>query len=250
MTAELLLQAYKRGLIPGPQEDESSFFKRLSACRELGVSIAQPLFGFVIDWVAVVISNKNLLLWEGAAVWTSPDAPPQIQLRKTFFGTKLFLKDTREFLAHEAVHAARCLFEEPQFEEILAYQTSPSRFRRFWGPLFESSKESSVFMITFLVSFVCQWWFSGPLYLVPLAFLGYFILRLTRRQHIFRGCLKKTSYPFMICLTDEEIKRFSKISQEEISIWLNEKEGARYTLLRSILSAFERKGCGETCDIL
>lgn len=250
ITDKFLIDAYKRGLIPGPYEDEIAFFKRLSNCRDLGFCIKQPLFGFFIDWVPIVISNKNLLPWEGAAVWISQQAPVQIQLRKTFLRTSFFLKDKSEFLAHEAVHAARCQFEEPQFEEVLAYQTSKSCFRKFWGPLFQSSKESTLFMITFIASFVSHWLFSGPFYLLALAFIGCLIYRLLKKQHIFKKCLKKTSYPFMLCLKDEEIKRFSRMPRQDILSDIQQKSSLRHHLLRVILSALERKECGDACDIL
>ncbi len=229
-----LAKFYEQGLIPGPQEDATSFLKRVetaSALNRQNLSpVTQELFGFSIEWVPVFFSNKKLLPWEGAAIWISEGEIPHIQLRKHFFKTQLFQKDQGEFLAHESVHAARLLFEEPQFEEILAYQTSKNCFRRFWGPLFRSSKESSLFMAIFAGVLFCGWFFPWIIYLLPLSMLGYFIFRLMRNQHIFSKCLKKTSLPFMLCLTDAEIILFSKLSPQEIAAYLDKQEGIRSKL--------------------
>jgi hypothetical protein len=239
-----LIKAYERGLIPGPHENDASFLERVEAISESKFSNLSPLtdelFGFSIDWVPVVSSNKNLLPWEGAAIWISQGAIPQIQLREHCLKTKLFLRDSDEFLAHEAVHAARMSFEEPQFEEILAYQTSKKCFRKFWGPLFRSSKESSLFGAVFGVSLICGWVLPGPFWLLSLSLSGYFIFRLVHSQRIFAKCLKKTSLPFMLCLTDKEIRLFSQLGEEEIMPYLEKQQGLRHHLLN--LLVFAKKG--------
>lgn len=222
-------KAYKRGLIPGPKETEEEFLKRVEACKVHSnlSSRTQEVFGFSIDWVPVTVSNKNLFPWEGAAIWIMSDAPPQIQLREHFFKTKLFQKDMDEFLAHEAVHAARMMFEEPQFEEILAYQTSKNRFRKFWGPLFRSSKESLLLVSVLAATLACGWFLPWQIYLLPMSVLVFFCVRLVRSQRIFDKCLKKTSLPFMLCLSDEEIRLFSQFSEEEIKAYVDGQASLR-----------------------
>ena len=228
------LGLYKQGLIPGPKETEAGFLKRVQSCQVCTSSLRQELFGFSINWVPVTVSNKNLLPWEGAAIWICEEGPPQIQLREHFFKTKLFQKDREEFLSHEAVHAARMVFDEPQFEEILAYQTSKNRFRKFWGPLFRSPKESLLFMSVLALSLTCGWFLPWQIYLLPLSILAYFIVRLVRFQRIFVQCLKKTSLPFMLCLSDKEIKMFSQLSQEEIEAYVDGQRSFRQVFLRHI----------------
>lgn len=227
-------KTYKRGLIPGPKETEEEFLKRVQICQAHSnlSSRTQEVFGFSIDWVPVTVSNKNLLPWEGAAIWIMSDAPPQIQLREHFFKTKLFQKDREEFLAHEAVHAARVMFEEPQFEEILAYQTSKKRFRKFWGPLFRSSKESLLLVSVLAATLAFGWFLPWQIYLLPLSLLTYLSVRLIHFQRIFSKCLKKTTLSFMLCLSDEEIKLFASLPKEGIEAYVEGQAPLRRSFLK------------------
>ena len=42
-------------------------------------------------------------------------------------------------------------FEEPQFEELLAYRNSPAAWRRWLGPIVEAPWESLLFMLSLLL---------------------------------------------------------------------------------------------------
>lgn len=45
------------------------------------------------------------------------------------------------------------MYEEPKFEEILAFDSSTSVFRRFFGPIVKSSYESSIFILILFLLF-------------------------------------------------------------------------------------------------
>lgn len=203
---ELLLFA-KRGLIPGPNEDEKAFLQRASKLESFSPedwkeahAKTEKLYGFAIDWVSCTYSNHKLPFWEGAATWISEEGIPSIQLRNGFKKGKYLGYTRSEVLAHEAVHAARSAFEEPRFEEILAYRTSTNFFRKCLGPLFRKPKESLLFLLFF-----------------PLGI--FFLFRLLRDQWIFQGCLQKLPLPVILCLTDKEIARFAEIKPDSSLRW-------------------------------
>jgi hypothetical protein len=169
-----------------------------------------------LEAVEFSFSNKKLLPWEGGCLWQRENEKPLLQLRKVFKKKErfLWLYSKKEIIEHELVHAKRLHFDEPIFEEVLAYQTSPSAFRKFFGPFFRNSKESLLF---FLSSFTLI--FMPVIYL---AIFGFFILRLIRVQTIFLGtkkklikkfqCEKKT-FEHMIQLKDKEIISIYKNKQ-------------------------------------
>lgn len=227
---ERLIELNRRGLIHAPDESDDTFFLR---CRRASSSTASPpstlaksLFDIEPDWVWMVYDNKGLRFWEGGCTWTKSDHIT-LQLNKAFQKKESYLGYSRdEVIAHELVHVVRGQFEEPIFEEILAYQTSPSAFRRFFAPLFRTARESLFFMVSLTVLLAASF-----LNLFQMAaFIGLFCLmlggtcRLLWAQHTFNKTQKKLhklvgkerSLAVMIRLTDREIIRFSKMAIEEV----------------------------------
>ena len=134
---DALLEYFHRGLIPGPDESEEAFLFRVEQAKPLAhpewSDLALP---FKIDWVPITYSNHKIAWWEGAATWISGEDLPAVQLRKSFERGFFLGYKRSEVLSHEAVHAARMRFEEPLFEEVLAYSTASQAWKRFLGPLF------------------------------------------------------------------------------------------------------------------
>lgn len=225
----------RRGLIQGPEEEESEFFQRCSSLPSLKqshcFSLAKKLFDIEPDWIETKYDNTNLRLWEGGCTWI--DGPHiTVQLRKEFLKKRSYLGyHEEEILAHELVHAVRGAFHEPIFEEILAYQSSPSRFRCFLGPLLRSSKEAFILIAHSLACLLAVLFefFQAALILSFFILASFGILRLLRFQTIFLRTkkslgtiLKKESIlPVMLRLTDKEIIRFSKMKGEEILAYAN-----------------------------
>lgn len=150
----------------------------------------------------IIYSNKGLLPWQGGCTFIE-EGKIKIQLRKAYeHKNKIYgIYPKEEIITHELVHAKRMHLEEPCFEEILAYYTSKSSFRRYVGPLFRSSSESILFLLSFFPLIV------NPLYtfaalLIPL----YFIARLIKYQRIFLRALKKEPFEKLMQMTDQEIK--------------------------------------------
>ncbi len=236
-----LLSLSQRGIFPGPSESSIAFFSRadsLSAKEITGYSGSMTLMNKIYstspDWIETIVSSKGLSPWEGAAVWIEekPEVGRtcQIQIKNSFLA-RLYPQD--EVVAHEMVHAMRLMFDENHFEEILAYRTSKNRFRRYFGPLFSSPKESKFFLILLLGSWLCYWaeiifdlnlggeWILA----LPMLALGFGVFRLWRSQRIFSAALRnlknaidQSANPLAAALrlTDNEIEQFAKSSPQEI----------------------------------
>lgn len=224
-TRDQVLQALnKRGLIPGPEECEETFFAR--CVRSASNASSAQLWDMKLDWVKILYQSKGLHFWEGGCTWIEGDQT-LIQLHPSFFKKRRHWGYCQEeIISHELVHVIRGAFEEPIFEEILAYHTSPSPFRRYWGPLWRTTHETTAFLIILFLCTIasffeplgwCAWGCSALL-------LGYFSVRLIRNQRIFKRALQRIkghvgiekSLPLMLHLTDQEIIHFSKIGHNEV----------------------------------
>ena len=153
---------------------------------------------------------------------------PYIQLHPRFKKGRFWIYSLEEVLAHEAVHAARSYFDEPEFEEILAYQTARTKFRKFFGPLFRAPHEALICMGSFFIPILGQFFDLEILWTLPCLILGYFMMRLVRSQMIFERCKKKVGLPALLYLTDEEIRSFSKLSKEKIFSYLKNSQLLRH----------------------
>ncbi len=222
-----LLEYFHRGLIPGPEESEEAFLSRAQQAKPLAHpewdDVALP---FKIDWVPITYSNHKIAWWEGAATWISQADLPSIQLRKSFEKGSFLGYKRSEVLSHEAIHAARMRFEEPLFEEMLAYSTAPQAWKRFFGPLFSRTWEPIVLMVGVAMG---VFWPVVPILIIVLGLGG-----LSYRQWIFKRCCRKLSLPVVLTLTDREMKQFALMTEEEIQAYL-EKDSTVLFRVRKIL---------------
>lgn len=239
-----------QGWILAPDETKESllFRKSLSEKKKDENTIekevhdlTESLYGFRLENAQIIYSNNSLLPWQGALLWTyftEEGTPfPVIQMRESYRKKIFCLYDPKEILAHELLHAARFAFKEPLFEEVFAYKTSKSWFRRFFGPLFIFPIEPTIFILlsvigslgfVFFDCYFCFW--------TPFLFLIYLFLRLLLIQSLFclaENRLKKTGVlhsivPFMVRLSDWEIIKFAFSSNKSINrtFCLKRKEGS------------------------
>ncbi|MEI8301541.1 MAG: hypothetical protein WCG10_08055, partial [Chlamydiota bacterium] len=163
-----------------------------------------------IDWLLTTDFSKGLPFWEPAATWMIEKDNVTIPLLQV---KKRYKKMRPELLKHETVHIARSAFKEPIYEEFLAYATSKSKWRRFFGPIFRSTKESLFFVVLALLPSLTLW------LLIPLGSYSLWLLvRLMIHQKIFKTSLDNLSKIFRIAsplkiairLTDKEIKLFAR----------------------------------------
>lgn len=106
MTDEELLTYNHSGFIPGPEEDEEKFLRRVDSTKaaylKLGVAAIpsshwdwvekklQDGFDFIPSCLPAFYSNRCLAPWQGAAAWVERDQILAIQLREAFQKRDLF----------------------------------------------------------------------------------------------------------------------------------------------------------------
>ncbi len=148
----------RQGLIPGPEESSDDFRKRVEKCLKKGISPdsallqacgnTQILFDVRPTWVPLTYSDSGLAPWHGACAWIyATPLHATLQVRKRWKEKeKSWGYSREELLSHELCHVGRMAFEEPQFEEVLAYRTSSPGYRRWAGPMVQSSGEAMGFL--------------------------------------------------------------------------------------------------------
>lgn len=272
-----LLRTYrKQGFIIGPNETEENFLQRVDICKDvlpekffpisspklfdknqiLSLLIHNTLYKHkkyaillaTFSWMPIFVSNYKLPFWIGGVVWICSEdnvTVPILQLREHFrkrCRINLYLPE--EICMHEALHAMRTTFEEPKFEEFLAYSTSPSSLHKWLGPLFQTSLESTVFLLSLLFGSVGS--FFSYLAILPfLLYLSFLILRLCSRHKAMSACIKNIedlfpkidAFSIVIHLTDKEILQFSKISQEELSLYIRSQSCLRWSQISSLFES-------------
>ena len=261
MSPNELLTLARKGWIPAPLETEEAFLLRIESAKqtashfeppleqrellEEGSTITKKIYGFFIDWVPVVFSNRKLSIFEGAAAWIFQEkkgGPKEafLQLRKNLKGKKYLYRyyPLKELVAHELVHVARMAYEEPLFEEMLAYETSESSFRKALGPLFRQPKEMNFFLLTLVLPLFGT--FLPYLWVIPLLALIGFLARLLFHRRVFerkKQEIRLSSIPetnqglYLLCLSDEEF--FQK------GIPLPQGDTPRETLLKTLAKRLE-----------
>ncbi len=271
MNTELLL-LNQRGFIPGPKETQEDFFKRIELCEKFSKnpdlfskefffssqniltwhewdwprSRVTELFDVTPDWIVAFYSKKDLSFYQGAATWImerkdkNKFAAVQFQpsLKK---GKYFWFYDRDEMLSHEAVHVVRMAFNDAKTEEIFAYLTSSSSFRKIFGPIFQSSTETHLLFFFLLAGLGAQLLCTFfPLGVVAWFFqvLSFFLIvkglfRLFRiRKKFFKTYKKlsqilkcsKKSRAVLFRLTDKEIFSFSKKNISEILQYIQERK--------------------------
>lgn len=214
-----LVELDRRGLILAPDETLAAFETRLRTLREHVVELRQELqqggeldffgvhlesqdaippdcfrapqettrelFGFAIDWVPGFFTNYRMgFLFAGCAYYSYDDFFALFIVRKSFQDREKWLIYKRaELIAHELCHIARVGFRSRNYEEIFAYHTSASSFRRRLGGVLRTPTDTwlllgSVGFLTLVqtVNVVLrppELWYAHPM---PLFFLGVFMV--------------------------------------------------------------------------
>lgn len=215
-----------RGLIQGPSESENEFFTRVLAATPLpfpqsAVDLFESLFSMRPNWVPLLVQKHPLKPWEGAVTWIEGSCVT-VQIKSL---TPPLSYSLEEILAHELVHAVRVAFQEPLFEEILAFQTSRKRWRRFLGPLFSRPLDTYLFLSSLLLSWGGYWigwwldieWLRLSAWALPLLFFLVLFTKLVYLQTVFhraRSHLEATNpkeaLKILLISSDAQIKRLSQ----------------------------------------
>jgi len=221
------------------------------------LSVEEYLYGVFPKWIPMTYSNRGLLPWQGAALWVFGEKIPLIQLRKGFKKGRFLFYSRDEVLNHEILHALRVAFNEPRFEEILAYEHSASRWRQFLGPLFRKPSHALFFISLILISLVVQttslFFLSSPFLpiirivtVIPFIDLVFRFAALIKDRRMLKKALKKLSqifpnqkntFPIVLRLKDSEIQKFASQPVEKILEYL-EDEVSKSPRIRQILAQF------------
>ncbi len=255
-----------KGFWPGPHEEPESFLARVS-CQgepqyedELKPYLVKAedrlkgLLGACLPSLKIEFNNKGLHLFEAGALWVIEDNGVKrslIQIKENFKKGFFLFYTLDEVLAHEMLHAMRVEYEEPIYEEILAYFTSSISWRRYFGPLIVRPYEAILLLLLAGVGSVLDVFFelSYFIFLLPILWGGYLTLRLLFRQRRFRRAFKivkllvkdeKNAFSFIARMTDQEIDFFSQKSLKEIRSYIDRIKGSSLrweALFKEIISS-------------
>ncbi|MCP5492324.1 MAG: hypothetical protein H7A40_04710 [Chlamydiales bacterium] len=247
------LKAYcLQGIIPGPEESEDSFFKRAKKLTNADAEtpkVRAPylqkafqsiynLYGVSHINVKLFHSNAKLMPWEGGATWIS-DNEVSIQLPRRRYW--LARSDYTEIITHEFVHVMRQKFDEPIFEELIAYQSSPKYWRRILGPFLAQSWRCFLLLGSFVLGQIADWYSLSCHWTPIITALATFPLAILTsiRHYQFQKVKKMMESSFrpsfanfaMLFLTDREIIRFAQSDPAKICKYLKSGKSLR---LRSL----------------
>lgn len=186
-------------------------------------------------------SNKGLYIWEGGGIW-------EYEIQGFNFSViqlnQRWRRLQKEIIEHEIVHQLRQGFNQPVFEEYIAYYLSSSKLRSYFGPIFHNSKESILVMIiTIIGAFSIAYFESVWVWIGLLLVVVFFLLRVILNQRILRKAEKNIRKIFpdlnviniLLCLTDDEIKRFSSDSLEQCCDYVKLASCPRWQQIKSLL---------------
>jgi hypothetical protein len=120
--------------------------------------VTEELYGFKTDWVPGFCTNYKMgLLFAGCAWYSLDDFFAVFIIRKAFATSpKWLIYGPTELLAHELCHVARIAYNSATYEEVFAYQTASSGFRRLIGGLLRSPMDTYVLLGSVAVLLVSQ----------------------------------------------------------------------------------------------
>ena len=278
LSDEDLLRYNREGLIPGPGETEPAFqvraeyalhlkeefakrpadqnpFTAQEAGPEVFIQEVYPvtkrLFDIAPTWIPLFISNYKLSPWHGGCAWIfklDEHAPTAafFQLRKAFKSSERYLAmySRKELIAHELAHVGRMSFEEPRYEELIAYRSAQSGFRRWFSPIVQSSMESALFVTVvgglflldffFLTSDAYTYYLKAMwLKLIPVAMILFALWRLQKKHRHFNACRQnlvsllkeeRKADAVIYRLSDAEIEAFAAMPPQEIGAYCAEQK--------------------------
>jgi hypothetical protein len=232
----------RRGFLPASDESEATFYARGGAAvsQVEGLDYCEQLFGVRPDWVPLFEGRAKLAPWQGAVLWVDEENRPTIQIAPR----RGYARE--EMIAHELIHAVRLPLRSKRFEEIIAYQTSRKRWRRFFGPIVRTPSEVYVFFFALL----CQWIpFFGCRFIFP-ALLLFGLMRLCLTQRVFYRCRRKLSQcvgkealALTARLTDEEIALFAQLEPDAIRAYIAQQQQLRWKMLKSLYPVLLNMSC-------
>ena len=225
---DCLWEWYKEGFAPGPYESMADFELRVKAVKGAlaspeafleAVGVTYESIDDVSPGFLVIRSKKGLAFWFGAMTYICEWKGQKIPIIELPKGKRGLGLTTNDLIAHEEVHFLRSTFCEPRFEEVIAYRTSRSKWRKWLGPIFQNPWESYLCMAFFLsfpfLPFI-PFFYALIITVIVATYLTLITYRLFRNQTIYQKAMKRLSYHYKNCeeilklYTDLEIKKTAK----------------------------------------
>lgn len=118
----------------------------------------RSLYDFEIDWVPGFYANYRMgFLFAGCAFYSYDDFFAVFIIRKAYKKRERWLIYKRsELMAHELCHIAHIGFHATNFEELFAYQTSESSFRRMFGGMLRTTTDTYLLLGSVLLLLIAQ----------------------------------------------------------------------------------------------
>jgi hypothetical protein len=164
----------------------------------------ERLYGFRLDWVpGFFINPRHSLLFGGCAFYFFPDFFALFIIRRAFATrSRWLIYSRRELLAHELCHVARIAYGSRQFEEMFAYQTATSAFRRLAGSIFRGQAEAFCFVGSTLGLLVAQmlqtlvlpWWPVWPFWGLVMGVFLWLVVHLTALRRVWTRALEHAEW--------------------------------------------------------
>jgi len=147
--------------------------------------ITQKLYGFRMQEIPGFYLSRGVgLLWGGCLIGDPEENLSLLFLRSTFRNrTKWLFYQRKELMAHELCHSARQMICDLSLEEHFAYQTSPSRLRRYLGNCFIRDTDALLFFVPTLILLAAQ--ISRIFWLPALPILPFWIMALAAPLWLF-----------------------------------------------------------------
>ncbi|MFA6815297.1 MAG: hypothetical protein WCS73_03290 [Lentisphaeria bacterium] len=272
----LLADLDRNGIMCGDDEDTTAFAARLSMlqknmdkmeaslasagfyeisgiklCKKDRISeaifkesqtLTKNLYDFKIKWIPGFFLNHGMgFLFGGCAFSFYPDFFALFIIRNSFRKKRRWLCYCREeLLAHELCHIARMSLKADTYEEMFAYQTATSSFRKIIGGIFRSPIDSFAFLGVTLLLLLSQilrtFWLPGlpawPFWGLLGGTLLWQTARHIHRSHLFwravrilgKGFGRHYSMPVAFRCSDSDINRLASLqSGSELKKWLSDR---------------------------
>jgi len=209
----------------------------------------EELYGFSIDWVPGFYTHYRMgLLHAGCAFYSYEDYFALFVLRRSFQTRERWLIYSRsELMAHELCHIAHLGLNSRSYEEVFAYQTATSFFRRWVGGVLRTPRETYLLLGTVLALLGAQVlnltlrpperWHSFPM---PLLFglagaviagiVAQYLVALRRLRRAQRALglvgAAATARAILFRCTDEEIAALAALPPRPAAVaaWLAERQ--------------------------
>ena len=210
-------------------------------------SVTRNLYDFEIDWVPGFFANYRMgILFAGCAMYSHDDFFAVFIVRKAFKAKEKWMIYSRtELMAHELCHIAHIGFHTKDYEEIFAYQTSVSVFRKIFGGMLRTTTDTYLILACVVCLLLAQvinvvtrppaQWREFPMPLiysismVGICFVFFRYVFCWRRfrkakTNLGRVFSEPTGSAVLFRCDESEIKEISKLKREtDLRAWLSKK---------------------------